>query len=76
MSQNKSRQQGIFPRGDKNDAYAPFFTGQSYLHKLVADADIPLSVANVTFEPGCRNHWHIHTDGYQILLVTAGAGWY
>ena len=76
MSQNESVQRGIFPRGDKNDAYAPFFTGQSYLHKLVADADIPLSVANVTFEPGCRNHWHIHTDGYQILLVTAGAGWY
>ena len=76
MSQNESVQQGIFPRGDKNDAYAQFFTGQSYLHKLVVDADIPLAVANVTFEPGCRNNWHIHTDGYQILLVTAGAGWY
>jgi quercetin dioxygenase-like cupin family protein len=34
------------------------------------------SVSNVTFEPGCRNNWHIHHNGYQILLVTSGEGWY
>jgi quercetin dioxygenase-like cupin family protein len=67
----------IFPLGEKNDAYAQFFTGQSYLAPLTSGS---VPVANVTFEPGCRNHWHIHhgTDGGgdQILLCTAGSGWY
>lgn len=76
MKANENSQQGLFPLGEKNEKYAAYFTGQSYLQMLVADAEIPASVANVTFEPGCRNHWHIHTDGYQILLVTSGAGWY
>ncbi len=54
-----------------------FFTGQSYLNGLVAPAkDVNVGVGNVTFEPGCRNNWHIHHDGYQILLVTAGQGIY
>ncbi len=62
--------------GDKNDAYAQYFVGQSYLQGLVADPDVNVGVGNVTFEPGTRNKWHIHHDGYQILLVTAGEGWY
>lgn len=66
----------IFPAGDPNDAYAQFFIGQSYLSTLVADEKIPFGVGNVTFEPGCRNNWHIHKGGYQILLVTGGLGWY
>lgn len=66
----------IFPQGSKNDAYAQFFIGQSYLQRLVNDPEIPFGVGNVTFEPGCRNNWHIHKGGYQILLVTAGEGWY
>lgn len=69
-------QDGIFPRGPKNDAYAQFFTGQSYLQGLVSDDQVTVGVGNVTFEPGCRNNWHIHHDGYQILLVTGGEGWY
>lgn len=69
-------QQMPFPLGEANEAYAQFFTGQSYLASLVADKDLPVSVANVSFEPGCRNHWHAHVGGYQILLVTAGEGWY
>ncbi|MFD1410701.1 cupin domain-containing protein [Lapidilactobacillus gannanensis] len=68
---------GLFKLGDKNEAYAKYFIGQSYLNSLVpADDNINVNVANVTFEPGCRNDWHIHHNGYQILLVTAGEGWY
>ena len=67
----------LFPVGEKNDAYAQFFIGQSYLKPLVApDSNIDIAVANVTFEPSCRNNWHIHRNGYQILLVTDGEGWY
>ncbi|MBF2347304.1 cupin domain-containing protein [Listeria seeligeri] len=66
----------IFPSGEKNDAFAKFFVGQSYLKTLVADSAINVGVGNVTFEPGCRNNWHIHHDGFQILLVTGGEGWY
>ncbi|AIS63693.1 cupin domain-containing protein [Listeria ivanovii] len=66
----------IFPSGDKNETFAQFFVGQSYLKTLVADSAINVGVGNVTFEPGCRNNWHIHHDGFQILLVTGGEGWY
>lgn len=66
----------IFPLGEKNDAFAQYFIGQSYLQGLVADDAVNVGVGNVTFEPGCRNNWHIHHDGYQILLVTGGEGWY
>lgn len=66
----------IFPSGDKNDAFAQYFVGQSYLKILVADPSVNVGVGNVTFEPGCRNNWHIHHDGFQILLVTGGEGWY
>ncbi|MBQ7734262.1 MAG: cupin domain-containing protein [Synergistaceae bacterium] len=65
-----------FKIGSKNDAYAKYFDGQSYLNMLSGEQVI---VANVTFEPACRNHWHIHhakSGGGQILLVTAGRGWY
>ena len=66
----------IFPFGEPNDAYAQYFTGNSYLAPL-AGGSVPVS--NVTFEPCCRNNWHIHhasTGGGQILLCTAGSGWY
>ena len=58
-----------FPRENKNDAYAQYFIGQSYLQLLTKER---LVTANVTFEPGCRNNWHIHHKGGQILLVTDG----
>lgn len=64
---------GLFPLGEKNDAYAKYFIGQSYLYMLTTTG---VSIANVTFEPGCRNNWHIHHQGGQILLVTAGEGYY
>lgn len=67
----------IFPLGDKNEAFAQYFTGQSYLAPLNGGT---VPVSNVTFEPGCRNNWHIHHGrdggGDQILLCTAGSGWY
>lgn len=66
----------IFPIGEKNDAYAQYFIGQSYLKGLAGGPQLSVNVGNVTFEPGCRNNWHIHRDGYQILLVTGGEGWY
>lgn len=67
------KEQGIFPLGEKNEAYAQFFTGQSYLKALAQAPDGHFGVGNVTFEPGCRNNWHRHLGGYQILLVTGGA---
>jgi quercetin dioxygenase-like cupin family protein len=66
----------IFPIGDKNEAYAQYFIGQSYLKTLTAAPDININVGTVTFEPACRNNWHIHRGGFQILLVTGGEGWY
>jgi len=65
----------IFPAGEKNP-FSQFFVGQSYLKGLVSDPKVNVGVGNVTFEPGCRNNWHIHHDGFQILLVTGGEGWY
>ena len=65
-----------FPIGEKNDAYAQYFDGQSYLAMLSKEQVI---IANVTFEPGCRNHWHIHhaeKGGGQILICLAGRGYY
>lgn len=69
-------QNSLFPVGEENTAYAPYFDGTSYLHMLSLDQ---VAVGNVTFAPGCRNHWHIHKasqGGGQILLVTAGRGYY
>ncbi len=69
---------GFFGLGEPNDAYAQYFTGQSYLKNLT-DADDYLSIHNVTFEPGCRNNWHIHhasTGGGQVLICVDGFGWY
>lgn len=64
---------GIFPKGPKNEAYAQYFQGTSYLNMLSTQG---VNIGNVVFEPGCRNHWHIHHKGGQILLVTGGRGWY
>ena len=66
----------IFPTGPKNDTYAQYFVGQSYLNMISLEQIV---IGNVTFEPGCRNNWHIHhadKGGGQILLVTGGRGYY
>lgn len=76
MELNELIRNSIFSVGGENTAFAEYFDGTSYLEMLSLDQVI---IGNVTFEPGCRNHWHIHRadkGGGQILLVTAGRGWY
>ena len=66
----------IFPIGKPNDAYARYFIGQSYLAPVSSEQ---VGINNVTFEPGCRNNWHIHhatKGGGQLLVCVAGTGWY
>ena len=66
----------VFKIGSPNDAYAQYFDGRSYLSPLSTEQ---VGIFTVTFEPGCRNHWHIHhaeKGGGQILIVTAGRGYY
>lgn len=64
---------GVFPKGEKNIAFVKYFVGQSYLNMLSTQG---VAIGNVTFEPKCRNNWHIHHKGGQILLCTAGRGYY
>ncbi|MBM6784133.1 cupin domain-containing protein [Enorma massiliensis] len=59
-----------FPLGEPNTAFAQYFIGNSYLAPLAG------GVANVTFEPGCRNNWHVHHGERQVLVCTGGRGWY
>lgn len=69
---------GFFGLGKPNDAYAKYFIGQSYLNPLTKKGD-PIGISNVTFEPGCRNNWHIHHStkgGGQVLICVSGEGWY
>nr|WP_315201761.1 cupin domain-containing protein [Actinomyces oris] len=71
--------ENIFGKGEANTAFAQYFTGESFLRALVTDPECAVSVHNVTFEPGCRNNWHIHhatSGGGQVLICTAGSGWY
>ena len=70
--------QNVFGTGTPNIAYAKYFIGESYLNPLTNPED-GLHLLNVTFEPGCRNNWHIHhakSGGGQLLICTAGEGWY
>lgn len=76
MDWNELKAATIFPVGEPNSAYAQYFDGQSWLNMLSLEQVV---IGNVSFEPGCRNHWHIHhakKGGGQILLVTAGRGYY
>ncbi len=69
---------GIFGMGEPNTAFAKYFIGNSYLKPLTNPKET-VFIANVTFEPGCRNHWHIHhavKGGGQLLLCVEGEGWY
>ena len=64
---------GIWPRGDFNADYAQYFIGNSYIAPLDTQNGGPV---NVTFEPGCRNNWHIHHKAVQVLICVDGRGWY
>ncbi len=69
----------MFKNGEASVAYAKYFVGESYLNSLTNPQKDGIFVANVTFEPGCRNNWHTHTatsGGGQVILCTAGEGWY
>ena len=71
--------ENVFGVGQANTGYSQYFIGNSYLNPLPEAGKCPVFLANVTFEPGCRNNWHIHhakSGGGQLLICTAGKGWY
>lgn len=79
MKNNNFEQENVFGLGEPNNAYAQYFKGNSYLNPLTDPQKTSVFMANVTFEPGCRNNWHVHRatkGGGQILICTAGHGWY
>lgn len=73
ISKQTGAQNVLFGFGEDNVAYAQYFTGKSYLQPLAKEG---ISAANVTFEPKCRNNWHIHHKTGQTLMVVSGRGWY
>ncbi len=76
MTKSEFQLEDVFSIGAENTGFAQYFTGRSYLSPLVAQ---PIPIANVTFEPGCRNNWHIHhakKGGGQLLICVDGEGWY
>lgn len=79
MNEKEFETENVFGLGQPNDVFAQYFIGKSYLNPLTDPSKTSLFLANVTFEPGCRNNWHIHhasSGGGQILICTAGFGWY
>lgn len=78
MAKNEFDKLNVFGKGEPNTGFAQYFIGESFLNPLTNPKET-IFLANVTFEPGCRNNWHIHhatKGGGQILLCTAGEGWY
>jgi quercetin dioxygenase-like cupin family protein len=79
MNKQEFDQVNVFGQGEPNVNYAQYFIGNSYLNPLTNPGETAVFLANVTFEPGCRNNWHIHhakSGGGQLLICTAGEGWY
>lgn len=79
MNKEEFERKNVFGLGSPNDAFAKYFIGNSYLNPLTDPNSCQVFLANVTFEPRCRNNWHIHhasLGGGQILICTAGFGWY
>ena len=79
MNKEEFDKENVFGLGSENVNFAKYFTGNSYLNPLTDPKECPVFLANVTFEPGCRNNWHIHhatKGGGQILICAAGYGWY
>ena len=78
MNKEEFFKENVFGLGKENTEYAKYFIGKSYLNPLT-NPNETVFLANVTFEEGCRNNWHIHhatKGGGQILICTAGFGWY
>ena len=79
MNAQEFHKENVFGKGQENTMFAKYFVGESYLNPLTKPGQDPVFIANITFEPGCRNNWHIHhgtKGGEQILICTAGEGWY
>ena len=79
MDAKEFERQNVFGKGNSNRDFAQFFVGESFLNPLTEAGKCPVFLANATFEPGCRNNWHIHhaaAGGRQIPICTAGEGWY
>ena len=79
MDEAKFNEVNVFGKGIDNTMFAKYFVGNSYLNPLTQFGELPVFLANVTFEPACRNNWHIHhatEGGGQLLICTAGEGWY
>ena len=73
FAEGKPIENMMFPKGEPNTAFAQYFVGNSYLAPLLSEG---LPMSNVTFEPRCRNNWHIHHKSGQILICVGGEGWY
>lgn len=79
LSQDDFEKVNVFGKGSLNEAFSQYFIGNSFLNPLTNPNETAVFLANVTFEPGCRNNWHIHhasKGGGQLLICTAGEGWY
>ena len=79
INESEFNEANVFGKGFENTMFAKYFIGDSFLNPLTEYGKAPIFLANVTFEPGCRNNWHIHRaskNGGQILICTAGEGWY
>ena len=79
MNKEEFTKANIFGLGEPNINFQQYFIGNSYLNPLTPVRESAVFLANVTFEPKCRNNWHIHhatKGGSQILICTAGYGWY
>lgn len=78
MNKEEFEKQNLFKLGEENFAFNKYFSGKSFINPLT-NPKCGVFMANVTFEPGCRNNWHIHKakrGGGQILICVAGEGWY
>ena len=79
LSYEEFEKANLFGKGNLNNAFSQYFVGDSFLKPLTDPKETAVFLANVTFEPGCRNNWHIHhaiSGGGQLLICTAGEGWY
>lgn len=75
MDKKEFDKANVFGQGEPNINFAQYFIGDSFLKPLTEPKECPVFLANVTFEPGCRNNWHIHhakSGGGQLLICTAG----
>ena len=79
QNENDFAKANMFGKGEPNVNFAQYFIGESFLNPQTDFQNGEFPLFNVTFEPGCRNNWHIHhadKGGVQILICTAGEGWY